>query len=39
MNRGILAAVRDAGFIYWGLFVAFGGIVLAYLWWMWRSER
>lgn len=39
MNRDLLAAVRDAGFIYWGLFAGFGVIVLAYLLWMWRSER
>lgn len=39
MSRHLWAAVRDAGFIFWGLFVAFGLIVVAYLWWMRRSER
>lgn len=38
-ERTALDAIRDAGFIYWGLFVAFALIVVAYLLWMWRSSR
>lgn len=29
----------DAGFIFWGLFLVFGIIVVAYLVWMWWVER
>lgn len=39
VNRSLLEAIGDAGFIYWGLFLGFAAIVVAYLWWMWRSER
>lgn len=35
----MLEAVIEAGFVYWGLFLAFAAIVLAYGVWMWRSER
>lgn len=38
-SRSLLEAIREAGFVYWGLFVAFGVIVTAYLFWMWWSER
>jgi hypothetical protein len=38
-DRSLFDAIGDAGFIYWGLFVAFALIVVAYLVWMWRSER
>jgi hypothetical protein len=31
--------MREAGFVFWGLFVAFGLIVAAYLLWMWWVER
>ena len=27
------------GFVFWGLFAVFGVIVLAYLIWMFRTER
>jgi phage shock protein PspC (stress-responsive transcriptional regulator) len=32
-------AILEAGFIFWGLFGAFGLIVLGYLIWMWWVER
>lgn len=35
--RALEAAV-EAGFVYWGLFLAFGAILVGYLVWMWRSE-
>ena len=33
-----LEAVAEAGFVYWGLFLAFAVILVGYLVWMWRSE-
>jgi hypothetical protein len=33
--RGVL----EAGFVFWGLFLAFGLFVVAYLVWMRRAER
>lgn len=38
-SRSVLEAIREAGFVYWGLFLAFGVILVGYLVWMWRSER
>ena len=29
----------DAGFVFWGLFLAFGLFVVAYLVWMRRAEK
>lgn len=29
----------EAGFVFWGLFVVFGLFVVAYLAWMWRTEK
>lgn len=31
--------IADAGFVFWGLFVAFGILVLGYVFWMWWTER
>lgn len=31
--------MRDAGFIFWGLFAAFGAIVFLYVFWMIWVER
>ena len=30
--------ILEAGFIFWGLFLSFGFIVIAYLVWMWWEE-
>lgn len=35
----MIRAVLDAGFTFWGVFVAFALLVAAYLWWMRRVER
>jgi len=34
-----MTGILDAGFIFWGLFLAFGVIVVAYLLWMRWAER
>ena len=34
-----MRSVLEAGFIFWGLFVTFGLIVVLYLIWMWWVER
>jgi cbb3-type cytochrome oxidase subunit 3 len=34
----MIEAILDAGFVFWGLFLAFGIILVAYLVWMYRSE-
>ena len=34
-----MRTLLDAGFIFWGLFGAFGLIVGLYLLWMWWVER
>lgn len=34
-----MRTILDAGFIFWGLFLAFGVIVALYLAWMWWTER
>ncbi|MGH7541179.1 MAG: hypothetical protein ACRELC_09285 [Gemmatimonadota bacterium] len=39
VERSLLEAVWEAGFIYWGLFLAFAIILAAYLVWVWRAER
>jgi hypothetical protein len=31
--------MNGAGFVFWGLFVVFGVIVVAYIAWMRRTER
>lgn len=31
--------IRDAGFVFWGLFLVFGIIVVCYAVWMWAAER
>lgn len=31
--------IAGTGFVFWGLFAAFGAIVAAYLVWMWWVER
>lgn len=36
---GGVIGVGDAGFVFWGLYVAFGALVAAYLAWMWWTER
>ncbi len=35
----MLNAILDAGFVFWGLFLAFGVILVGYLVWMWWAER
>jgi hypothetical protein len=32
-------SILGAGFIFWGLFLVFGLIVVGYLLWMWWVER
>ena len=34
-----MKSILDAGFVFWGLFLVFGLIVVAYLIWMRRVER
>lgn len=34
-----VASVAEVGFVFWGLFAAFGAIVGAYVLWMWWTER
>ena len=34
-----MKSILDAGFVFWGLFLVFGLIVVAYLLWMRRVER
>ena len=34
-----MRSILDAGFVFWGLFLAFGLFVVAYLVWMRRAER
>jgi cbb3-type cytochrome oxidase subunit 3 len=34
-----MTSVLEAGFIFWGLFLVFGLIVVGYLIWMFRLER
>ena len=34
-----MTPVLEAGFIFWGLFLVFGLIVVGYLSWMFRMER
>lgn len=29
----------DAGFVFWGVFVASAATVIGYVAWMWRTER
>lgn len=31
--------MSEVGFVFWGLFAVFGGIVVAYLGWMYWVER
>ena len=31
--------MEGVGFVFWGLFVAFGLVVAAYVVWMWWTER
>lgn len=35
----MISALADAGFVFWGVFAAFGAVVLAYAIWMWWAER
>ncbi len=34
-----MRAILDAGFVFWGLFLASALIVVAYLAWMYREDR
>ena len=34
-----MRSILEAGFIFWGLFLTFGVIVVLYIVWMWRTER
>lgn len=34
-----MSAVLEAGFVFWGLFLAFGVIVVSYLAWMVLADR
>jgi hypothetical protein len=34
-----MRSVLEAGFIFWGLYVTFGLIIVGYLVWMWWVER
>ena len=34
-----MRSILEAGFIFWGLFLTFGVIVVLYIVWMWRAER
>ncbi len=34
-----MSAIVDAGFVFWGLFLAFGAIVTGYVAWMLWTER